>query len=93
MTKNEELLQLLGEGNLTPEQASVLIKPDSFRLRLTEKGTVEIHLPNRIVPIDLYPSQWERLLEREKDIKSFIREKRRQIEDIAAQRLTKRRHQ
>ena len=90
MTKNEELLRLLSEGQLTPEQASVLIKPDAFRMELTEKGKISVHLPNRILPISLSPIQWERLLEREKDIKSFISEKRRQIEAIAANRI--RRH-
>jgi len=75
MTK-QEVLAKLSSGELSVEQASVLLdavneKPIGFKV--SEKGAVSVYGLQKKFPVTLYLEQWERLIDHLDELKAFIK--------------------
>ncbi len=73
---NEEILQKVAAGEITPEQAGKLLvaeapKRGTLYCKVSEKGAISIYGLQRM-PVTLYVEQWERLLEFADTIKTFM---------------------
>ena len=73
---NEEILQKVAAGEITPEQAGKLLvaeapKRGTLYCKVSEKGAISIYGLQRM-PVTLYVEQWERLLEFADTIKQFM---------------------
>ena len=75
---NEEILQKVANGEITPEEAGKLIKTTapprgSLYCKVSEKGAISIYGLQRM-PVTLYVEQWDRLLAFADEIKAFMKE-------------------
>jgi len=75
---NEEILQKVASGEITPDEAAKLIKTTApprgtLYCKVSEKGAISIYGLQRM-PVTLYVEQWERLLAFGDEIKSFMKE-------------------
>lgn len=75
---NEEILQKVASGEITPDEAAKLIKTTapprgSLYCKVSEKGAISIYGLQRM-PVTLYVEQWERLLAFADEIKAFMKE-------------------
>ena len=73
---NEEILQKVAAGEITPEQAGKLLvaeapKRGTLYCKVSEKGAISIYGLQRM-PVTLYVEQWERLLDFADTIKQFM---------------------
>ena len=75
---NEEILQKVAAGEITPEQAGKLLvaeapKRGALYCKVSEKGAISIYGLQRM-PVTLYVEQWERLLDFADEVKKFMTE-------------------
>ena len=75
---NEEILQKVASGEMTPEEASKHLKTTApprgtLYCKVSEKGGMSVYGLQRM-PVTLYVEQWERLLAFGDEIKSFLKE-------------------
>ncbi|MBC8113581.1 MAG: hypothetical protein H7062_04335 [Candidatus Saccharimonas sp.] len=75
---NEEILQKVASGEITPDEAAKLIKTSApprgtLYCKVSEKGGMSVYGLQRM-PVTLYVEQWERLLAFSDEIKSFLAE-------------------
>lgn len=75
---NEEILQKVASGEITPDEAAKLIKTTApprgtLYCKVSEKGAISIYGLQRM-PVTLYVEQWERLLAFGDEIKSFMKD-------------------
>lgn len=75
---NEEILQKVASGEISPDEAAKLIKTTApprgtLYCKVSEKGAISIYGLQRM-PVTLYVEQWERLLAFSDEIKSFMKE-------------------
>ena len=75
---NEEILQKVASGEISPDEAAKLIKTTApprgtLYCKVSEKGAISIYGLQRM-PVTLYVEQWERLLAFGDEIKSFMKE-------------------
>jgi hypothetical protein len=75
---NEEILQKVASGEITPEEAAKLIKTSApprgtLYCKVSEKGAISVYGLQRM-PVTLYVEQWERLLAFADEINSFMKE-------------------
>lgn len=73
---NEEILQKVASGEISPDEAAKLIKTSApprgtLYCKVSEKGAISIYGLQRM-PVTLYVEQWERLLAFTDEIKSFM---------------------
>ncbi len=73
---NEEILQKVASGEMTPEEASKHLKAaapprGTLYCKVSEKGAISVYGLQRM-PVTLYVEQWERLLAFGDDIKQFM---------------------
>ena len=75
---NEEILQKVASGEISPDEAAKLIKTTApprgtLYCKVSEKGAISIYGLQRM-PVTLYVEQWERLLAFGDEIKSFMKD-------------------
>ena len=75
---NEEILQKVASGEISPDEAAKLIKTTApprgtLYCKVSEKGAISIYGLQRM-PVTLYVEQWERLLAFSDEIKSCMKE-------------------
>jgi hypothetical protein len=75
---NEEILQKVAAGEISPDDDAKLIKSEapkrgSLYCKVSEKGAISVYGLQRM-PVTLYVEQWVRLLDFSEDLKSFMKE-------------------
>ena len=75
---NEEILQKVASGEISPDEAAKLIKTTALPrgtlyCKVSEKGAVSVYGLQRM-PVTLYVEQWGRLLAFGDELKSFMTE-------------------
>jgi SHOCT-like protein len=75
---NEEILQKVASGEISPDEAAKLIKTSApprgtLYCKVSEKGAISVYGLQRM-PVTLYVEQWERLLAFGDELKSFMKE-------------------
>ena len=75
---NEEILQKVAAGEITPEQAGKLLiaeapKRGTLYCKVSEKGAMSVYGLQRM-PVTLYIEQWTRLLEFSDTLKQFLKD-------------------
>jgi len=80
---NEEILQKVASGELSPDDASKLLKPatpprGTLYCKVSEKGAISIYGLQRM-PVTLYVEQWQRLLDFADNIRTFMKDNDAQL--------------
>lgn len=75
---NEEILQKVAAGEITPDEAAKLIKTTApprgtLYCKVSEKSAISVYGLQRM-PVTLYVEQWDRLLAFGDELKSFMKE-------------------
>jgi hypothetical protein len=76
MMTNLEVMKMVQDGKMTPEDAAKLLsKPKALRLKVSTKGAVQLDGLRRF-PVTLYAEEWRRVLAMQADILKFIEDNR-----------------
>ena len=75
---NEEILQKVASGEISPDEAAKLIKTTApprgtLYCKVSEKGAISVYGLQRM-PVTLYVEQWTRLLEFADTLKQFMKD-------------------
>lgn len=82
---NQEILAKVAAGSMTVEEASIAMAKNApkagsatLHCKVSEKGALSVYGLQRM-PVTLYLSQWERLLDFADSIRKFIQEHRKEF--------------